>query len=80
MMRRFIGMVPGAVRLLNLGAAGTATLEKKPCPSSRLARSVSLAALLAGLLALIGGEVSAAVNLSPAETRRIGNRIWQNEC
>ena len=22
----------------------------------------------------------AAINLSPAETRRIGNRIWQNEC
>jgi hypothetical protein len=23
---------------------------------------------------------TAAINLSPAETRRIGNRIWQNEC
>lgn len=26
------------------------------------------------------GNVWAAINLSPAETRRIGNRIWQNEC
>jgi hypothetical protein len=27
-----------------------------------------------------GTSLPAAINLSPAETRRIGNRIWQNEC
>jgi hypothetical protein len=37
-------------------------------------RSVVLAALLLPALA------SAAVHLSPAETRRIGKKIWQNEC
>jgi hypothetical protein len=26
------------------------------------------------------GQAFGAVNLTPAETRRIGNRIWQNEC
>jgi hypothetical protein len=28
----------------------------------------------------MGVGSQAAINLSPAETRRIGNRIWQNEC
>jgi hypothetical protein len=31
-------------------------------------------------VALAAASSIAAVNLSPAETRRIGNRIWQNEC
>lgn len=35
---------------------------------------------MAGLLIAAAGDVWAAINLSPAETRRIGNRIWQNEC
>jgi hypothetical protein len=66
-------MVPGAVKLFNLGAAGTATLEKKPRASRHW---------LLLILALIAGtsETAAAINLSPAETRRIGNKIWQNEC
>jgi hypothetical protein len=75
-------MRPGAVELLNLGAAGTATLEKK-LPSSRrsgFAVSSRLTSLLAFLLLAINGSAWAAINLSPAETRRIGNRIWQNEC
>src|SRR6476469_9534638 len=73
MMRRFIRMVPGAVGLVNLGAAGIATLEKKAVPSSRRA--------LVALVLLVGAmQASAAINLSPAETRRIGNKIWQNEC
>src|SRR2546421_13043100 len=77
MMRRFIGMGPRAVELLNLGAAGTATLEKKPLASSRRA---SLTCSVLGVLVTLAGQSFAAINLSPAETRRIGNRIWQNEC
>ena len=66
-------MIPGAVELLNLGAAGTAMLEKKPVASSG-GRWLFL------LLVALSVPASAAINLSPAETRRIGNRIWQNEC
>jgi hypothetical protein len=66
-------MVPGAVELLNLGAAGTAMLEKKPVASSCRPWLVLV------LLSLVA-HASAAINLSPAETRRIGNKIWQNEC
>jgi hypothetical protein len=75
-------MRPGAVGLCNLGAAGTATLEKKLPPSSRsgLPFSGPLAVLVASMLIVLHGHLSAAINLSPAETRRIGNRIWQNEC
>jgi len=36
--------------------------------------------LLLLVLILAANQVSAAINLSPAETRRIGNKIWQNEC
>src|SRR5213078_2526020 len=73
MMRRFIRMVPGAVGLVNSGAAGNATLEKKAVASSRRA--------LVALVVLMGAaQASAAITLSPAETRRIGNKIWQNEC
>lgn len=55
------------------GAAGTAMLEKKPVASSWLG--------LVALGLLVGAaHVEAAINLSPAETRRIGNKIWQNEC
>jgi hypothetical protein len=32
------------------------------------------------MLIAMGDVTQAAINLSPAETRRIGNRIWQNEC
>jgi hypothetical protein len=70
-------MGPDAVELLDTGAAGNATLEKKPSASSRPAALRCLAALMA--LALTGHSL-AAVKLTPAETRRIGNRIWQNEC
>ena len=75
-------MRPGAVGLWNLGAAGTATLEKKFPSSRRLAPSIStrLAPLLALVLIAMAETAWAAINLSPAETRRIGNRIWQNEC
>src|SRR3954471_4020032 len=36
--------------------------------------------LLLLVLILAANQVSAAIILSPAETRRIGNKIWQNEC
>jgi hypothetical protein len=66
-------MVPGAVKLLNLGAAGTAMLEKKP-------RASSGRPFLFLVLITMTSQATAAINLSPAETRRIGNKIWQNEC
>ena len=75
-------MGPRAVEIRNLGGAGTGTLEKKP-PSSRRSRppiSTRLAPLLALILVVMADTARAAINLSPAETRRIGNRIWQNEC
>jgi len=65
--------MPGAVKLLNLGAAGNATLEKKPVASS-------CRTLVAMVLLAAAAQACAAISLSPAETRRIGNRIWQNEC
>ena len=68
-------MIPGAVELLNLGAAGKATLEKKARASSRRA---GIASIL--LLAALTSDSLGAIDLSPAETRRIGNKIWQNEC
>ena len=82
-MRRFIRRIrPGAFEVLNLGAAGTATLEKK-LPSSRRSRPSQSGRLLPALgliLIVTAAGLPAAINLSPAETRRIGNRIWQNEC
>ncbi len=76
-------MGPRAVDLLlNLGGAGTATLEKKPLASSRLRASFSrrFVPLLLWILVATIQTSGAAINLSQAETRRIGNRIWQNEC
>jgi hypothetical protein len=75
-------MGPRAVEIRNLGGAGTGTLEKKPPSSRRPGRAIStrLAPLLALILAVMANSAWAAINLSPAETRRIGNRIWQNEC
>src|SRR5205085_8036676 len=73
MMKRFIRIVPGAVRLLNPGAGGTATLEKKP-------RASRLWLWLVAVLIAEASQAATAINLSPAETRRIGNKIWQNEC
>jgi hypothetical protein len=48
-------------------------LEKKAIASSR--RPWLILLLLA-----VASPAWAAINLSPGETRRIGNRIWQNEC
>jgi hypothetical protein len=75
-------MGPRAVELLNLDVAGTATLEKKPLASSRPGASFSrrFVPLVVWILIAASQNSRAAINLSPAETRRIGNRIWQNEC
>jgi hypothetical protein len=75
-------MRPGAVGISHLGAAGTATLEKKLRSSSAPAfwPGDLTAPLVAWILILTACTPLAAINLSPAETRRIGNRIWQNEC
>jgi len=75
-------MGPRAVELLSLGVAGTATLEKKPLASRRPGASFSsrFVPLLLWILVATVQNSGAAINLSPAETRRIGNRIWQNEC
>jgi hypothetical protein len=75
-------MRPGAVGISGLGAAGTGTLEQKLRSSSARAvpRRRRTAALAVGILILAAGTSLAAINLSPADKRRIGNRIWQNEC
>jgi hypothetical protein len=73
-------MRPGAVGLLHLGAAGTATLEKKLPSSSRSVPLISRGLVPLLVLVGMGSPLLAAINLSPVETRRIGNRIWQNEC
>jgi hypothetical protein len=72
-------MKAGAVRISGLGAARTATLVNNGRSSSWRAnsarrRSIVLAALF------LASTATAAVSLSPAETRRIGKKIWQNEC
>ena len=75
-------MEPGAVKISSLGAAGTATLTKNGASSSwrasRPLRKASLAAALFLFASTLGN--AAPIALSPAETRRIGNKIWQNEC
>ena len=76
-MRRFIRVGPGAVKLWVTGAPGNGTLEKKFGASSRSARWGCTVAFVVCALAC---NALGAINLTPAETRRIGNRIWQNEC
>lgn len=65
------------VKLWERSAAGNATLEKKYRASRRSGPGPWAIALLVLALA---GQAFGAINLTPAETRRIGNRIWQNEC
>ena len=75
-------MRPGAVEIWHLGAAGTGTLERKHRSSSTpwRARPWVAGVIAAIILAVSASPSLAAINLTPAETRRIGNRIWQNEC
>ena len=76
-MRRFIRVGAGAVKLWDKGAAGNATLEKKFRASSRWS---AWRCTLGLLVTAVASNAFGAINLTPAETRRIGNRIWQNEC
>jgi len=75
-------MEADAVKISSLGAAGTATLTKNGGSSSwRASRGLPKFSVVAALFfsaSILGSAASAA--LSPAETRRIGNKIWQNEC
>src|SRR5437773_8624258 len=83
MVRRFIRRIePGAVRISSLGAAGTAMLMNKVRSSSRgLDWEPGKRMALTALFLLVSAVVAtAAINLSPSEARRIGKRIWQNEC
>lgn len=75
-------MEAGPVAIFDLSAAGKATLEKKVASSSvaGAARWSRRFGLVTTVLLIAGGNAIAAINLSKAETRRIGNRIWQNEC
>ena len=70
-------MGPGADKLLDTGASGNATLEKKLRASSRRTTWRFTVALA---LSAMASHAMGAISLTPAETRRIGNRIWQNEC
>jgi hypothetical protein len=65
-----------------LGAAGTAMLMNKVRSSSGAAgrRSRKATPLMALFLLSSAVATAAAINLSPSDTRRIGKRIWQNEC
>jgi len=75
-------MEPGAVGISSLDAAGTATLMNKVRSSSGGADRGSRKTTMLAALFLLASAVAAtaAINLSPADTRRIGKRIWQNEC
>jgi hypothetical protein len=68
---------PRAVKLWVKGAAGNGTLEKKLGASSWPA---ARACTVAVVVCAIACNALGAIKLTPAETRRIGNRIWQNEC
>lgn len=75
-------MRPGAVEISTLGAAGTAMLMNKVLPSSggvshKWPKTTALTVISVLVLAQV---VPGAINLSPSEARRIGKRIWQNEC
>lgn len=75
-------MKAGAVGISSLGAAGTATLVINFRSSSRGAgRGPRTTTLLATLFLLAPAIAAlATINLSPADTRRIGKKVWQNEC
>jgi hypothetical protein len=69
----------GAVRISGLGAARTATLVNNVRSSSWRANSARRQSIVLAAL-FLASTATAAVSLSPAETRRIGKKIWQNEC
>ena len=75
-------MEPGAVGISSLGAAGTATLVNKFRSSSRGTGRGPRKTILLTTLFLLAPAIAAlaTINLSPADTRRIGKKVWQNEC
>ncbi len=75
-------MEPGGVEISCLGAAGTATLLNKIRSSSGAAGPGPRKTTLLATLLLLAPAIAtlAAINLSPADTRVIGKRVWQNEC
>jgi hypothetical protein len=72
-------MMAGVVRISGPGAARTATLVNKVRSSSGGTNSARQRSILLAAL-FLASTATAAVNLSSAETRRIGQKIWQNEC
>jgi hypothetical protein len=72
-------MKAGAVKISGRGAARIATLVNKVRSSSWSPHSVWPRSILIAAL-FLASSAQAAVNLSPADTRRIGKKIWQNEC
>lgn len=80
MRERFIRInEAGAVTISARGAPGTATLVKKVRSSSWAGKTAWVVSAASTAFFLVAAA-SAAVHLSPAETKRIGKRIWQNEC
>src|SRR5881392_3308977 len=80
MIRRFIRrMEPDVVRISSLNAAGTATLVNKVRSSRGGVNATGLISIVVTALFFVS-TVIGAVNLSPADTRRIGKKVWQNEC
>jgi hypothetical protein len=72
-------MEASAVTISDPGVAGTATLMNKARSSSWGAtRGWQWTIVVAALF--LASMATAAVHLSAADTRRIGHRIWQNEC
>lgn len=61
-----------------MGIVSDKEFASRRAPSRPCARGLSL--ILAGVLLLIFSTGALAVDLSPAETARIGQRIWENEC
>src|SRR5437588_1132341 len=81
-MERFIRrMGASAAGISSLSAAGTGMLLNKFSPSSSPALSRPRRATALAIVIFVSCSfAAAAINLSPADTRRIGKRIWQNEC
>ena len=75
-------MSANAAGISGLSAARTGMLLNKFSSSSgcTLSGSGRVVALAAVAIFVSCSFVTAAISLSPAETRRIGKRIWENEC
>src|ERR1051325_9363675 len=77
-------MRPDAVEISTLGAAGTAMLMHKVLSSSKgigqkWQKTTALTVFLLSV-PILTAVTAGVINLSSAEARQIGRRIWQNEC